>query len=167
MPFRDFSHDVSINQSYHDNTYMEVNYKFPMGFLYKLKEDNIKMPYKNIDWSNMEFRFESCLTGNKTLPQVKEVIYNNPATIIIWKDGTKTIVRNHNEEFDEEKGFAMAYLKKIFGGRSEYMKFIKNAKRQEKKLIIKDIEDCVNSTSTNGHEIGNSLKNISEKLENL
>lgn len=63
----------------------------------------------------------------------KQVIFNNPATIIMWEDGTKTIVKCYNEEFDEEKGFAMAYLKKVFGGRNQYIKYIKNATRQEKK----------------------------------
>jgi hypothetical protein len=70
---------------------------------------------------------------HKTIPEIKQVIFNNPATVIFWSDGTKTIVKSHNEEFDEEKGFAMAYLKKVFGGRSQYMKYIKKANRQEKK----------------------------------
>lgn len=40
---------------------------------------------------------------------IKKVIFNDPATIVFWKDGTKTIVKNQEgTEFDPEKGLAMA-----------------------------------------------------------
>lgn len=71
------------------------------------------------------------LGGNKPKKYIpKQVIFNPPATIVIWEDGTKTIVKRYNEDFDFEKGFAMAYLKKVFGGRNQYIKYIKNAKFQ-------------------------------------
>ena len=40
---------------------------------------------------------------------IKKVIFNDPATIVFWKDGTKTIVKSQEgAEFDPEKGLAMA-----------------------------------------------------------
>ena len=48
---------------------------------------------------------------------IKRVIHNAPATIILWNDGTKTVVKAHNESFDPEKGFAMAVCKKLLGDR--------------------------------------------------
>ena len=40
---------------------------------------------------------------------IKKVIFNDPATIVFWKDGTKTVVkRQEGAEFDPEKGLAMA-----------------------------------------------------------
>lgn len=54
------------------------------------------------------------LFAKKTLA-AKRVIYNDPATIILWADGTKTVVKVHDEPFDKEKGFAMAVLKKALG----------------------------------------------------
>ena len=40
---------------------------------------------------------------------IKKVIFNDPATIVFWKDGTKTIVKcREDAEFDPEKGLAMA-----------------------------------------------------------
>lgn len=49
---------------------------------------------------------------------IKKVIFNPPATIIFWKDGTKTVVKTRDDEdFDHEKGFAMAVAKKYFGTR--------------------------------------------------
>ena len=42
-----------------------------------------------------------------------KVIFNPPATIIFWTDDTKTVVKcGENDEFDPEKGLAMAFAKK-------------------------------------------------------
>lgn len=39
---------------------------------------------------------------------IKKVIFNDPATIVFWNDGTKTVVQARGEAFDPEKGLAMA-----------------------------------------------------------
>ena len=50
-------------------------------------------------------------------PVIKKVIFNDPATIVIWDDGTKTVVKCcEGDEFDPEKGLAMAVSKKALGG---------------------------------------------------
>lgn len=51
---------------------------------------------------------------------IKNVIFNDPATIIFWSDGTKTVVKAENESFDPEKGLAMAIAKKSLGNKSNY-----------------------------------------------
>ena len=57
---------------------------------------------------------------------IKDVIFNYPATIILWKDGTKTIVKvRKGEKYDPEKGFAMAVCKKMFGNEGNYYKVFK------------------------------------------
>lgn len=57
---------------------------------------------------------------------IKNVIFNYPATIILWKDGTKTIVKvRKGEKYDPEKGFAMAVCKKMFGNEGNYYKVFK------------------------------------------
>jgi hypothetical protein len=76
-----------------------------------------------------DFTKEYTCQWGKLIPEIKQIIFNNPATIIMWKDNTKTVVKAVNEPFDEEKGFAMAYLKKVFGHRNTYMKIIKKASR--------------------------------------
>lgn len=49
-------------------------------------------------------------------PIPKKVIFSGPATIVIWGDGSKTVVKcMDGDTYDKEKGFAMAYLKKMFG----------------------------------------------------
>jgi hypothetical protein len=43
----------------------------------------------------------------------KKVIYNPPATIVIWNDDTKTIVKTTDgEQFDPERGYLQAYYEK-------------------------------------------------------
>lgn len=50
---------------------------------------------------------------------IKKIIFNEPATIVYWKDGTKTVVKcNPDDSFDPEKGVFVAMLKKI--GESDY-----------------------------------------------
>lgn len=47
--------------------------------------------------------------------KIKKVIFNKPATIVFWEDGTKTVVKASGENFDKEKGLAMAITKRILG----------------------------------------------------
>lgn len=47
---------------------------------------------------------------------IKKVMFNGPATIVYWSDNTKTIVKcMEGEEFDPEKGLAMAICKRLYG----------------------------------------------------
>lgn len=57
--------------------------------------------------------------------QVKNVIFNDPATIVFWNDGTKTVVKADGEDFDKEKGLAMAIAKKAFGNSGNYYEVFK------------------------------------------
>lgn len=67
--------------------------------------------------------------------RIEKVIFNDPATIVIWKDGTKTVVKAANEPFDPEKGLALAIAKKALGNRHDYYdtfkKWLKKAKKEE------------------------------------
>lgn len=51
---------------------------------------------------------------------IKQVIFNDPATIVYWHDGTKTVVKCENEVYDPEKGLAMALAKKMLGNKGNY-----------------------------------------------
>lgn len=54
---------------------------------------------------------------------VKRVIYDGPATIVFWEDGTKTVVKlADGDRPDLEKGLAMACAKKLFGNKGWYRK---------------------------------------------
>ena len=58
----------------------------------------------------MNARYGIC--NNK--PEIKNVIFSGPCTIVLWSDGDKTIVRcGEDDTFDKEKGLAMAISKKM------------------------------------------------------
>lgn len=53
--------------------------------------------------------------------EIKKVIFNNPAIIVFWSDGKKTVVKCAGDEaFDEEKGLAMAISKRVLGNKGNY-----------------------------------------------
>lgn len=52
---------------------------------------------------------------------IDKVYFNNPATVIKWKDGTKTVVKcQKGDIYDVEKGFAMALIKGLFDNSSYF-----------------------------------------------
>ena len=70
--------------------------------------------------------------------QIKDVIFSPPATIVKWKDGTKTVVKADEEEYDPEKGLAMAISKKVLGNNYSYYntfkKWLKKAPNQSQTI---------------------------------
>lgn len=60
------------------------------------------------------------------LPEIRKVIFHDPATIIIWADGSKSIVKcTEKDKYDPEKGFAMAIAKKALGNKGNYYNIFK------------------------------------------
>lgn len=58
-------------------------------------------------------------------PKIKNVIFNDPATIVYWEDRTKTVVKCEGEKYDPEKGLTMAITKKMLGNKGNYYEVIK------------------------------------------
>jgi len=66
---------------------------------------------------------------------IKDVIFRDPATIIFWEDGTKTVVKTQDgEKYDKEKGLAMAVCKKVFGNERDYYHVFKRWMRKGKEV---------------------------------
>lgn len=84
------------------------------------------------DFITTEAVFNATRTGQTVIPKIKDVIYNDPATIVFWKDGTKTVVKCQNEKFDPEKGLAMAFSKKMLGNKGNYYNIFKKWLPEEK-----------------------------------
>lgn len=83
---------------------------------------------------------------HQSKPSIKEVMFNNPATIVFWSDDTKTVVKaKDGEQFDKEKGLAMAISKKFLGNKYEYYnEFEKWISESEDKVETKtkDVINC-------------------------
>lgn len=104
---------------------------------------------------------------------IKNVIFNDPATIVYWSDGTKTVVKRSDEEkeFDKEKGLAMAILKKIWEvkgtGEGYYRRIFKKWIKEEPKsceetfnYINRDINDILTFLGiVTGKDDGNDSEN--------
>ena len=68
-----------------------------------------------------------------TAASIKNVIFNPPATIVFWTDGSKTVVKcNAKDEFDPEKGLAMAIAKRCAGNSDDFYKEIKKWVEKER-----------------------------------
>ena len=58
--------------------------------------------------------------------EIKKVIFNAPATIVIWADGTKTVVKcQPDDEYNAELGLAMAISKKFLGNKGNFNEVFK------------------------------------------
>lgn len=127
MPYRDFRDDMDFGlggftepSSYlHDDTIDA--YKFALNAKYGIDTDNINDMWPKVEllaargngktfWSMKKWHDYLGLR-----PTVEKVIFNGPATIVLWTDGTKTVVKCEDEEFDKEKGLAMAITKRFLG----------------------------------------------------
>ena len=59
-------------------------------------------------------------------PDIEKVIFNDPATIVLWKDGTKTVVKcNKGDTYSKETGLVMCIAKKALGNKSNFNNVIK------------------------------------------
>ena len=72
-----------------------------------------------------------------TSVEPKRIVRNGIALIVFWDDGTKTVVKCHDEDFDPEKGLAMALARKVWGrcGTVNLLKTIEEQEGKEKKAL--------------------------------
>ena len=74
--------------------------------------------------------------------KIKRVIFSDPATIVFWEDGTKTVVKAHNEKFDPEKGLAMAVCKRVYG--DKYHRIFKDHCPEDPTPMLEGISKQIN-----------------------
>lgn len=108
------------------------------------------LPYEDLLYSRkdvevLEEMYSRIMCAGAYLPKIKKVIFNDPATIVFWEDGTKTVVKaqtsvcgqifadnqplidlTKTDLFDPEKGLAMAIAKKALGNQGNYYEEFKN-----------------------------------------
>lgn len=68
-----------------------------------------------------------------TKDMIKDVIINDRATIILWTDGSKTVVKCQEEDLDRispEAGIAIAIMKKVFGNKGNFNNILKDLVNQ-------------------------------------
>lgn len=76
--------------------------------------------------------------GGFTLPRngefaIDRVIFNDPATIVYWKDGTKTVVKcQEGDTYSAETGLALCFAKKALGNKGNFNDVFKKWVPEEK-----------------------------------
>lgn len=72
-------------------------------------------------------------------PGIKKVIFNDPATIVLWDDGTKTVVKcSEGDTYSEWSGLAFCICKKLMG--DEFHKVFKHwCDRDDIRTLIREI----------------------------
>lgn len=95
------------------------------------KEENIMPPKTYFNYNNFDHIVppqrvkdqsrHRMIQTMEILLGIKDVKFNDPATIVFWDDGTKTVVKcQKGDKFDPEKGLAMAIVKKQCGHNNGY-----------------------------------------------
>lgn len=91
--------------------------------------------------------------------EIKKVIFNDPATIILWGNGDKTVVKCRlGDVFDPEKGLAMAISKYVLGNNYEYYNTFKHYLKPYSK---KESHDAVDLLASNLDQIRKGLEEFS------
>lgn len=108
---------------------------------------NVEASVNPYNYSAFSSRY--CSHAKPAPLSIVNVIFNAPATIVFWSDGTKTVVKcdYEHEEYDPEKGIAMAVTRKMLGdNKYEYynifLHWLKKYEKQPKKDVKnKNTED--------------------------
>lgn len=102
---------------------------------------------------------------------IKKVIFNEPATIVFWSDGTKTVVKcGEDDIWDPEKGLAMAVTKKFFGNEGFYYDIFKKWIPEEKQMdtIVVDGRPLMNTLVSQGlGEIADALNQFGSLVKKV
>lgn len=65
--------------------------------------------------------FASAVKAAYGVFEIDRVIFNDPATIVFWKDGTKTVVKcQEGDTYSPESGLAIAIAKKALGNKGNF-----------------------------------------------
>lgn len=92
-----------------------------------IKPADLSTFYRTGLFTEVMERRSNDMKNNHRVPQIKDVIYNDPATIVFWEDGTKTVVKCGDYDiYDPEKGLAMAIAKKTLGNQGNYYETLKS-----------------------------------------
>ena len=84
---------------------------------------------------------------------VDRIIFNDPATIVFWNDGTKTVVKcQEGQTFNPYFGFCAAIAKKLYGSNSILNRIVETYLEKEEDPRKDKCAWCVNAIKENKEE---------------
>lgn len=98
---------------------------------------------------------------------IKDVIFNNPATIVLWKDGTKTVVKcQEGDTYSKELGLAMCISKKYLGNKGNFNEVFKKWIPDETPYTEEELSQLLQNIdfSKIGEALGDILYNFGKSL---
>ena len=67
---------------------------------------------------------------------VEKIVVNGNATIVFWKDNTKTVVKKSDDDvYDLHHAFCSALAKKVYGHNSTVKKMVQRKVKVQKKKV--------------------------------
>jgi hypothetical protein len=97
-------------------------------YVVPIRMNNIDIDHSNAKYPEFTLKGRWMAGSSMKDPSItiSKVIFNPPATIVFWKDGSKTVVKcQDGDVFDPEKGVAMAFMKKACGNTGKYCNEVK------------------------------------------
>ena len=90
-----------------------------------------------------ELKDDDADSTSDILDDIKQVIFNDPATIVTFSDGTKVCVKaNENDKFSKEVGLMYALVKRLYANDVDENGYLKSTGLGEKiNKIIKNAVD--------------------------
>ena len=130
--------------------------------LRKKNEGRNEMPVERKSTSSCVY-YAATTAKSVSEPSIKKVIFNYPATIVLWSDGSKTVVKCQDGDiYDPEKGLAMAISKKALGNKgnycNEFKKWLPEDEEEEGTVELRF------DTSELSSELSNSLAGLASKI---
>lgn len=128
--------------------------EFHIPFFDPVRSNEIKVNAKCLEKIQLkkERKFMERDTDEMKKLDVKKIIFSGPKTIVLWTDGTKTIVSMSKDElrFDPEAAFCAAYTKKMFGSNSKIKRIIKEKSNIEQHQRI--VEENLKMEEKDGND---------------
>lgn len=115
--------------------------KVPESALTVDKDIPDKVPFNELQFTYDRLKYGHVYKGGYSDPRYapKRVIFNPPATIVFWEDGTKTVVKcKDGEFFSPDAGYSIALARKLYG--NNFRKIFKQVNGAWQECIDDDIE---------------------------
>lgn len=119
---------------------LRLRYENLMGSIQRVRELGL-IDREEATYLTSIFRDEFLSQCRASSLQVEKIIFNHPATIVFWADGTKTVVKmGRGERFDMYHGFTAAVAKKVYGNNTRVKKTVHKFEDSYRKNLEKKME---------------------------
>lgn len=95
---------------------------------------------------------------------IKRVIFNDPATIVYWADGSKTVVKcQEGDIYSKETGLALCIAKKALGNKGNFNEVFKKYIPEEEVESLYPSIPCIPAFNSIG-DVGSSLLKLASDI---